>query len=318
MELRKDTRVFITGCGGMLGLAVYNQFNEHCNVLATDIDLNEPWLEYADVTNYEKTYQIAAKFQPHVIINLAALTDLEYCEKNIEDTYRTNGLGAENMALIAQKLNAVHIYISTAGIFDGVQEFYTDFDKPNPLSVYAKGKYHGELAVERMLEKYYVFRAGWMMGGGLKKDKKFINKIYKQIVAGARTLNVVDDKLGTPTYTVNFAESMFRILQTDMYGLYNMVCRGSCSRFDVAKEFVNLLGIERYITLNIVSSDYFNKEYFAPRPLSEKLVNLKLESRGINYMLDWRECLKDYSQIFKQDLQAHLAKKPLKRELVTA
>jgi dTDP-4-dehydrorhamnose reductase len=318
MELSKDTRVFITGCGGMLGLAVYGQFNERCNVLATDIDLNEPWLEYADVTNYEKSYQIAAKFKPHVIINLAALTDLEYCEKNVDETFRTNGLGGENMALIAQKLNAVHVYISTAGIFDGGQEYYNDFDRPNPLSVYAKGKYHGELAVERMLEKYYVFRAGWMMGGGLKKDKKFINKIYKQIVGGSRTLNVVDDKLGTPTYTVNFAESMFRILQTDMYGLYNMVCRGSCSRYDVAKEFISLLGIEQHMKLNIVDSNYFSKEYFAPRPLSEKLVNLKLESRGINYMRDWRECLKDYSQEFKQDLQSRIAPPVRKRELVTA
>jgi dTDP-4-dehydrorhamnose reductase len=314
MELSKDTRIFITGCGGMLGLAVYGQFSEHCTVLATDIDLNEPWLEYADVTNYDKTFQMAAKFKPHVIINLAALTDLEYCERNVEETFLTNGLGAENMALIAQKLNAVHVYISTAGIFDGRQEYYNDFDRPNPLSVYAKGKYHGELAVERMLEKYYVFRAGWMMGGGLKKDKKFINKIYKQIIAGARTLNVVDDKLGTPTYTVNFAESMFRILQTDMYGLYNMVCRGSCSRYDVAKEFVSLLGLERYITLNVVDSNYFSKEYFAPRPLSEKLVNLKLESRGLNYMRDWRECLKDYSLEFRRDLQARMAEPVRKKE----
>lgn len=316
MELSRDTRIFITGCGGMLGLAVYRQFSEHCKVLATDIDLNEPWLEYADVTNYEKTYQVASKFKPHVIINLAALTDLEYCENNVEETYRTNGLGAENMALVAQKLNAVHIYISTAGIFDGRQEYYNDFDRPNPLSIYAKGKYHGELAIERMLDKYYVFRAGWMMGGGLKKDKKFINKIYKQIASGSRTLNVVDDKLGTPTYTVNFAESMFRILQTDMYGLYNMVCRGSCSRYDVAKEFISLLGIEKYMTLNIVDSNYFSKEYFAPRPLSEKLVNLKLESRGINYMRDWRECLKEYSQEFKHNLQNRLAPHARQRELV--
>jgi dTDP-4-dehydrorhamnose reductase len=316
MELSKNTRVFITGCGGMLGQAVYRQFADRCQVLATDIDLNEPWLEYADVTNYEKTAQIAAKFKPQVIINLAALTDLEYCENNVDETWRINALGAENMALIAQKLNAVHVYISTAGIFDGQQEFYNDFDRPNPLSIYAKAKYHGETAVERMLDKYYVFRAGWMMGGGIKKDKKFINKIYKQIIAGTQTLNVVNDKLGTPTYTVNFAESMFRILQTDMFGLYNMVCGGSCSRYDVAKEFISLLGIQEQVSLYVVDSDFFKKEYFAPRPVSEKLVNLKLESRGINFMRDWRECLKDYSQEFKQDLQLRTAPPVRKRELV--
>jgi dTDP-4-dehydrorhamnose reductase len=318
MELTKDTRVLITGSGGMLGRAVYDMFSAHCRVLATDIDLNESWLEYADVTNYEKTFQLATRFKPHLIINLAALTDLEYCENNIDETWKTNALGAENMALIAGKLNAVHVYISTAGIYDGKQEYYNDFDRPNPLSVYAKAKYHGEMAVERMLDKYYVFRAGWMMGGGLTKDKKFINKIYKQISAGAQSLNVVDDKLGTPTYTVNFAESMFRVLQTDLFGLYNMVCKGSCSRYDVAKEFVRLLGLEGRIPVHIVDSSYFQKEYFAPRPVSEKLVNLKLESRGINFMRDWRECLDDYSREFRQDLLLKVKRPAPQRELVTA
>jgi len=316
MQLTKDTRVFISGCGGMLGLAIYQRFSADCQVLATDIELNEPWLEYADVTCYEKTAQMAARFKPHLIINLAALTDLEYCEKNINETWKTNALGAENMALISQKLNAVHVYIGTAGIFDGQQEYYTDFDRPNPLSVYAKAKHHGEMAVERMLDKYFIFRAGWMMGGGLKKDKKFINKIYKQIASGAQSLNVVDDKLGTPTYTVNFADSMFRILQTDLFGLYNMVCQGSGSRFDVACEFIKLLGLEGIIPVKIVDSGHFQKEYFAPRPASEKLVNLKLESRGLNFMRDWRECLEDYSREFRQALLLKIKRPVVQKESV--
>jgi dTDP-4-dehydrorhamnose reductase len=302
MELTGGTRIFITGCGGMLGKAVYEKFSANCQVLATDIDLTEPWLEYADVINFEKTAQIANHFRPEIIINLAALTDLEYCEKNPEHTWKTNALGAENMALIAKRLNAIHVYICTAGIFDGKQEYYTDFDKPNPLSMYAKAKYYGETAVERMLDKYYIFRAGWMMGGGPNKDKKFINKIYKQIIKGATELRVVDDKLGTPTYTVNFADSMYKVLRTDLFGLYNMVCSGSCSRYDVATEFVKQLGLAEKIKIKIVDSDYFQNEYFAPRPVSEKLVNLKLDSRGINYMQDWRECLKDYSRLYKQDM----------------
>jgi dTDP-4-dehydrorhamnose reductase len=303
MKISQDKKVFITGCGGMLGKAVYEQFKPHCQVLATDIDLNEPWLEYGDIIDFQKILEKASKFEPDLIINLAALTDLEYCERNPEITWKTNALGAENMALISKRLNAAHIFISTAGIFDGKKEYYNDFDQPKPMSVYAKSKYYGELTVERMLDNYFIFRAGWMMGGGYKKDKKFINKIFKQILDGRKELSVVEDKLGTPTYTVNFAESMFEIVQTELYGLYNMVCKGSCSRYDVAVEFVRLLGLEKKIKVNTVNSEFFKNEYFAPRPYSEKLLNLKLSVRGINYMKDWRICLEDYVEGFKKYIE---------------
>jgi len=300
MKTFQDKKVFIVGCGGMLGKAVYEKFAPVCHVLATDIDLNESWLEYGDVIDFQKISEKALNFEPDLIINLAALTDLEYCEKNPEITWKTNALGAENMALISKKLNATHVYISTAGIFDGRQEYYNDFEQPYPMSVYAKAKYYGETVVERILDNYFIFRAGWMMGGGVEKDKKFINKIFKQITDGRKELSVVEDKLGTPTYTVNFAESMFEIVQTELYGLYNMVCEGSCSRYDVALEFIRLLGLEKEIDIKIVDSDFFKNEYFAPRPYSEKLLNLKLSSRGINFMKNWKECLEDYAEHFKK------------------
>ena len=299
MKISRDTKVFISGCGGMLGKAVYEKFSPHCQVLATDIDVNEPWLEYGDVIDFQEILGKASKFEPDIIINLAALTDLEYCEKNPEITWKTNALGAENMALISKRLGATHIYISTAGIFDGQKEHYNDFEHPNPMSVYAKSKHYGEVIVEKMLDNYFIFRAGWMMGGGYVKDKKFINKIFKQILDGKKQLFVVEDKLGTPTYTVNFADSMFEIVQTKFYGLYNMVCEGSCSRYDVAVEFVRLLGLENDVRIEIVGSDYFKDEYFAPRPHSEKLINLKLSVRGIHYMKDWKICLKDYVNSLK-------------------
>ena len=300
MVVAKGTKVFIAGCGGMLGKGVYEKFSVHCQVMATDIDLNEPWLIYADVRDYDNTAKIILQFKPDLIINLAALTDLEYCEMNPEEAWKTNALGAENMALISKKLNATHVYISSAGIFDGKQEFYNDFDQPNPLGIYAKSKYYGEMIVANILDKYFILRAGWMMGGGYEKDKKFINKIFKQVIRKQKELFVVADKLGTPTYTINFAENMFKLIQTDLYGLYNMVCSGNCSRYDIAVEFIKLLGLESIINIKIVSSEYFKHEYFAPRPHSEKLINLKLTARGLNYMRDWKECLKEYSGHYKE------------------
>lgn len=297
-KIDQDTRVYIAGCGGMLGAAVYAAFSRRCTVLATDIDLNETWLSQADVRDLGAMEKSVRAFRPDLLLNLAALTDLEQCERDPENAWLTNALGAENLALLAGKLGIPHVYISTAGIFDGAQEVYNDFDRPNPLSIYAKSKYHGECFVQRYLSQHFVFRAGWMMGGGEHKDKKFVNKIYQQIKAGCRELFVVDDKAGTPTYTVSFAENMIRVVESGHYGLYNQVCGGACNRYDVASEFVRLLGLEDVVKVTAVSSDHFRSEYFAPRPASEKLVNLKLEARKLNGMPHWKDALAEYSREF--------------------
>lgn len=295
----ENKNILITGCGGMLGQAVYQTLKSKNNVLATDIDINEEWLEYLDVRDLELLFKISKSFKPDLIINLAALTDLEFCENNPEDAYLTNGLGQENICLVANKNEIPVVYISTAGIFDGEQEYYNDFDQPNPLSIYGKSKYYGEVITIKSLKRFFIFRAGWMMGG-LNKDKKFIGKIYNQIQQGKNELFVVDDKLGTPTYTWDFAQSMEKILDTEYWGLYNMVCEGSGSRYDIAYEFLNNLNLTKKVKIHIVPSDYFLQEYFAPRPKSEKLVNLKLKSRKIMFMRDWRVCLKEYLEDFNK------------------
>ncbi len=300
-----NERVLITGAGGMLGEAIYAAASKkYKNVLATDIDLNEPWLSALDVRDINAVEKIFETFKPTIVFHLAALTDLEYCELHHKDTWATNALGVENIALSAKAYDALMVYISTAGIFDGKKDEYNDYDLPNPLSYYAKSKFHGEQFVQQYLSKYFIFRAGWMMGGGLKKDKKFINKIYKQIISGKKELFVVADKLGTPTYTVDFVDATLKVIETGRFGLYNQVCSGNCSRLDVAKEFVSLLGLGNKITVTQVTSDHFKDEYFAERPASEKLVNLKLELRKMNHMRHWKDNLQEYSKIFKNDYES--------------
>lgn len=299
MKIDKSTRVYIAGCGGMLGQAVYALFAEHADVRATDIDVNESWLSYADVRDYAAIAADIRAFKPDVILNLAALTDLEHCEKNEESSWLTNALGAENVGLVAGELDVPYVYISTAGIFGGEKDAFNDFDTPNPLCIYAKSKYAGEQWVVRSLRKHYVFRAGWMMGGGPRKDKKFVAKIYKQLKEGKRVLHVVDDKLGTPTYTHDFARGILRVLESDLYGLYNQVCEGAGSRFEVATELVRLLGLQQSVRIERVDSSYFAAEYFAKRPASEKLVSLKLRARGLYVMRDWRFSLAEYVKEFE-------------------
>jgi dTDP-4-dehydrorhamnose reductase len=193
------------------------------------------------------------------------------------------------------------VFISTAGIFGNDKEFYTEDDKPYPLSAYGKSKYYVEqLLQNQQYEKYYIFRAGWMMGGGPDKDKKFVNKIMKQIEAGAKELYVVDDKLGVPTYTRDFAYSIVRHIDEKLpYGLYNMVSQGEASRYETAvaiKEYLNL-----DVTIHKVDSNHFKQEYFAPRPYSEKLINNNLNKLDKNYMRNWKVCLHEYlDEYFKK------------------
>jgi dTDP-4-dehydrorhamnose reductase len=133
-----------------------------------------------------------------------------------------------------------------------------------------------------------------MMGAGPKKDKKFIQKLMAQIKAGQKELMVVDDKLGTPTYTHDFANNVKLLIQKEYWGLYNMVCGGITGRLEVAQELVKVLGMENSIKVTPVSSDYFKETYFAARPPSERLLDKKLDLRDVNIMRDWKVCLSEY------------------------
>lgn len=290
----------------MLGEAVHRVFAESHEVECSDIDLNADWLKPCDFRDWDQYKSAVEAFAPDVLVHLGAHTSLEYCEDNPDDAYRTNTLAVEHAATLANAHGIPLVYISTAGIFDGEKMLYDDWDQPNPLGVYARSKYMGELHVQRTVAKHYIFRAGWMMGGGPAKDKKFISKMMKQIEAGATVLNVVDDKLGTPTYTVDFARNMEAMLHTSYYGLYNMVCGGETGRFEVAQELVDVLGLSNRIEVKPVHSKYFSKDYFAPRPPCERLVNYKLDLRAMNLMRDWRVALAEYIVDYYGDVVAGL------------
>jgi len=287
-------RIYMAGVGGMLGEAFYKQFSNEYELKCSDIDTNEEWLEYLDFRDYEKYKEHVMKFKPDFLFHIGAFTSLEYCEEHIDETYRTNTLAAENAVYIANELNIPLLYISTAGIFDGEKDVYDDWDIPNPLGHYARSKYAGEIFVKENCRRYLVCRAGWMMGGGPKKDKKFIQKLMAQLKAGKKELFVVDDKLGTPTYTQDFARNVKLLLQREHWGLYNMVCGGITGRFEVAQEMIYLLGLNKEVTVTAVSSDHFKETYFAARPASERLVDKKLDLREANIMRDWKICLKEY------------------------
>lgn len=294
-------KIYIAGSGGMLGEAFHEVFSNDYNLKCSDIDVNEDWLSYLDFRDLPAYLEDVKAFNPDYLFHLGAHTDLEYCELNIDDTYRTNTLAVENAIYISNTLNIPILYISTAGIFDGSQDKFDDWDRPNPLGHYARSKYAGECFVEKNAKKYLICRAGWMMGGGPNKDKKFVQKIMEQLKNGAKQLFIVNDKLGTPTYTHDFAYNTKILLESELWGLYNMVCEGVTGRLEVAKEIIDILNLSKEVKITEVNSDYWDKTYFAARPPSERLINSKLNLRQLNKMRNWRICLKEYITKYYKD-----------------
>jgi len=292
MKNKNYNKVFIAGANGMLGTTLQQSTNIE-NFLLTDKEISGN-IKYCDIRDLKTTTQIINEYQPDIILNFAALVDLEYCEQEKDDCYLTNTIAAIHLFNLAKDLNIPYVFISTAGIFGNDKEFYTEEDQPYPLSAYGKSKYYTEqMLLNQNYEKYWIFRAGWMMGGGPDKDKKFVNKIMKQIKSGAKELFVVDDKLGVPTYTKDFALSILRHIEEELpYGLYNMVSQGEASRYETA------VAINEYLNLGLivhkVDSNYWSTEYFAPRPYSEKLINKSLNDLDRNYMRNWKVCLHEY------------------------
>lgn len=300
------TRVYIAGAGGMLGAAVVEAWTAEPGVVvaASDLAPRADWrhpieLSRLDVADHDAFAAAVDAFEPDLLVNLAAETDLERCERDPERAWASNAVGAENAGRIAERLGIPHVYVSTAGVFGGEKDVYDEDDEPDPLTVYARSKRHGEVAVQEQVTRHYVLRAGWMMGGGPGLDKKFVEKVHRQIRDGATTIHAVTDLLGSPTFTRDFARGMVRVVREAPPGLYHQVCHGSASRFDVAVGLVDELGLAGEVEVVPVTSEFFAADYFARRPDSEQLVNARLGALGLDTMRSWREALAEYAEDFR-------------------
>jgi len=298
----KSEKVLITGCGGMLGNAIYPySVALYEEVRASDKDLTEEWLERLDVRDDAHVSRVFREFRPDLVIHLAAETNLEYCETHQDIAKDTNSSATLLIARLCEEYGSTLVYVSTAGVFDGLKSgFYTEQDQPNPIMVYGRTKYEGELHALENCPRSFVVRAGWMMGGGREKEKKFIFKILEQVADGRNRIYAVDDKWGTPTYTYDFARNLFQLIDSREYGVYHMACEGKGTRYDVAKEILHVCERED-IELTAVSSDFFRDVYFAPRPRSEMMYNGNLRKLGLNNMRQWKKSLREYIEKYFPD-----------------
>ncbi len=286
-------KIFISGCGGMLGEAFYYRFRDDYDLRCTDIDVNERWLSHCDIRDVFEYIAEVTEFDPDYLFHLGALTDLEYCELNEKEAEVVNTFSVGNAIALVNKLDIPLLYIGTAGIFDGKKDSYDENDEPNPLCIYAKTKHEGEKFVLKEAKKPIVCRASWMVGGE-KKDKNFVQALVKQIRAGKKTLYVVNDKRGTMTYTHDFAKNVKLLINGGHTGLFNMANLGNTSRLEIANEILTTLGLHERVDIVGVPSSHFRKDYHAVRPDCECLVNKRLNELGLNIMRDWRVALREY------------------------
>ncbi len=287
-------RILMTGTAGMLGSALVPYFRSQGHtVQASDLRPREKDELPLDVRDGAALRKAITGFKPEMVFHLAAETNVERCEREPDHACLTNTLGTQNVALICADLGLPMVYISTAGVFDGLKTSpYNEMDEPVPINVYGRAKLAGEIAVRQQVRRHFIVRAGWMVGGG-RRDHKFVGKILEQVRAGRKQLHCVSDKLGTPTYTEDFARNLETLVATPYYGLYHMVCEGGGTRYDVAVEILKQIGRDD-IKVIAVDSDFWKREFPAPRPRSEMMENMMLRLRGLNRMRDWRAALADY------------------------
>lgn len=284
-------KILVTGIAGMLGSTLGPTLQKRGHkIYATDIDTADN-IEYLDVRDYKEVNRFVDTIKPDMVMHLAAETDVDKCEQQPDHAYLTNTIGTQNVALTCQKHNIEMVYISTIGVFYGDQaEPYTEFDAPNPINVYGKSKLEGEKIVKNLLQRYYIVRAGWMVGGGPDKDKKFVGKIIR-LMQEKNNLKAVNDKIGSPTFTVDFSRCLADLIETGYYGTYHCTNKGFGSRFDVAKKIVEIFG-KTDVTVEPVCSAYFPLP--ALRARSEMSINYKLKLIGLDTTRHWEEALKEY------------------------
>ncbi len=285
-------KILVTGADGMLGSSLCPLLTDRKHeVYKTDLTPSNEETKPLDVRDHQQVEKAFKDFKPELVMHLAAETDVDKCEVDPDHAFLTNTIGTQNVALLCQKHEIIMVYISTIGVFYGDKhEPYTEFDNPNPINTYGQSKLEGEKIVQSLLNRYYIVRAGWMVGGGPKKDKKFIAKIIKQLDK-AKVIKAVYDKIGSPTYTVDFSKCLVELIQTEYFGLYHCTNKGYGSRFDVAKKIVSILG-RSDVTVEPVCSAYFPLP--ALRARSEMSRNFKLELLNMDKTRKWEVALEEY------------------------
>lgn len=280
-----EQHILFTGLNGMLGSDLARTLD------AQGINYTGLTHEGCDVTDRLAVDRVFRNQQPRIVIHCAAMTNVDQCELEPDAAYRTNTIGTLNVAQAADKVHAKLVVISTCGLFDGQKAApYNEFDAPRPLTHYAQSKVYAELLAREYCRKTFILRVGWLFGGSAQHQKNYVAARWREAL-GKDRLQSANDKFGSPTYTVDVAEKILQLVDTEAYGLYHIANEGgTVSRFQYVQAIMDALGLP--VEIEPVDSSAFQRP--ANVPTSEMLECWMLAQRGFSPMRDWRVALTDY------------------------
>ena len=278
-------KVLVTGVKGQLGHDVIKELEKRGHT-AVGVDIDN-----MDITDQEAVRRVVTQAAPEAVVHCAAYTAVDAAEDHEELCRLVNAKGTEHIVSVCRDLDCKLMYISTDYVFNGQGERpWEPDDEREPLNVYGQTKYEGELAVET-LEKYFIVRIAWVFG---VNGKNFI-KTMLNLGKTRDSLTVVDDQIGSTTYTYDLARLLVDMVETEKYGRYHATNEGLCSWYEFAAEIFKQAGME-HVSVTPVSTEAYTAMYpgQARRPMNSRISKDKLEEKGFKRLPPWQDALRRY------------------------
>lgn len=271
-------KVLVTGVSGQLGFDIFSQLK------SKGIECVGTNPQDFDITNEDEVFEYISKFSPTVVVHCAAYTAVDNAQDEEELCRLINVNGSENIAKACAKLDAKILYISTDYVFDGegIEPFETN-SKTNPLNVYGKSKLDGEKAVLENCKNSFILRTSWVFG---ENGMNFVKTIIR-LASERDKISVVNDQIGSPTYTKDLAVLICDMINTSKYGVYHATNEGYCTFAQFAKEIVKSSGYNTQV-IEITSDEFGAK---ANRPKNSRLSKKSLDDAGFSRLPDWQDAL---------------------------
>ncbi|MCH7947840.1 MAG: dTDP-4-dehydrorhamnose reductase [candidate division Zixibacteria bacterium] len=291
-------KVLVTGANGQLGRALVSEFSDKYEVVGIT-------RKDADITDKIEISRVISSHRPRYVLHTAAFTNVDRCETEPEKAALVNSTGTENVALACKAVNAKLVYFSTDYVFDGAKSSsYIETDRTNPINIYGRSKLDGESKCLTSWADTVIIRIGWIYS---ENGSNFLKKILAAAKRKAETaraagekpaLKVVDDQIGTPTWTKDIAMQMQKLIERNVSGVYHVASNPEVSRFEFAREILTTMLPE--VTVEPCSSSEYNTE--AKRPLRSSLSCEKLKSENLSVMRPWQESLEEFLKLHGKQL----------------
>jgi dTDP-4-dehydrorhamnose reductase len=285
-------KILISGCDGQLGSDCGQMLRKDHEVVGVDLkDMN--------IADAAIVKEVICRVTPDIVVNCAAYTNVDACEKDRSLAWRVNVEGPKNLASTVEKYGGRLIHISTDYVFDGWKdppEPYVEDDEPNPFSYYGRTKLEGERALIQATDHYCILRTAWLYG---VRGHNFLKTMLRlALKKPEEEIRVVNDQFGSPSWSYRLALQIEKLIQVKGHGVYHATSEGHCTWYELAKGFLETIGVPHAL-IPCATKDYPTP---APRPRNSILENRRLKEQGINVMPHWQKDLDQFVSMFRERL----------------